>query len=179
MYYGEIKKFDIANGSGVRVSLFVSGCTHHCKNCFNEITWDFHYGKEFTDDTINEILEALKPSHINGLSLLGGEPMELSNQKGLYPLLLKVKELYPDKDIWCYTGYLYEDLLEGGKVHSTYTNEILNMLDIIVDGKFIEELKDIRLRFKGSSNQRIIDVKHSLKYNTIILSPLNEPRNSK
>lgn len=179
MYYGEIKKCDIANGIGVRVSLFVSGCTHHCKNCFNEITWDFNYGKEFTEDTINEIIEALKPSHIQGLSLLGGEPMELSNQEGLYPLLKKVKENYPDKTIWCYTGYLFEDLLEGGKVHHNYTDEILNMLDIIVDGRFIEELKDIRLRFRGSSNQRIIDVKQSLQKNKIILSPLNQSRNSK
>ena len=177
MYYGEIKKFDIANGSGVRVSLFVSGCTHHCKNCFNEVTWDFHYGKEFTDETIEEIIEALRFDHIQGLSLLGGEPMELKNQEGLYPLVKKVKELYPNKDIWCYTGYLYEDLLEGGRVCGPYTKDILNSLDIIVDGRFIEELKDIRLRFKGSSNQRIIDVKQSLEMNTIILSELNLPRN--
>ncbi len=177
MYYGEIKKFDIANGSGVRVSLFVSGCTHHCKNCFNQVTWDFQYGKEFTQDTIEEIIDALKLEHIQGLSLLGGEPMELSNQEGLYPLLKKVKEIYPDKNIWCYTGYLFEDLLKGGRAHGPYSDFILECLDIIVDGRFIEELKDIRLRFKGSSNQRIIDVKESLRLGTIILSELNEPRN--
>ena len=169
MYYGEIKKFDIANGTGVRVSLFVSGCTHHCKNCFNEVTWDFKYGKEFNDETIDEIIDALKLEHIQGLSLLGGEPMELSNQEGLYPLIKKVKEVYPTKNIWCYTGYLFEDLLDGGKVHGPFTKEILECLDIIVDGRFVEELKDIRLRFKGSSNQRVIDVQNSLKEGKIIL----------
>lgn len=169
MYYATIKEKDIANGTGVRVSLFVSGCTHHCLDCFNEIAWDFHYGEEFTQATIDHILDALSPSYIKGLTLLGGEPFEPSNQQGLLPLLRQFKEMYPDKDIWCYTGYLLTDLLADGMVHTAITHEILNAIDILVDGKFVAELKDIRLKFRGSSNQRVIDVQRTIFEKSIVL----------
>lgn len=169
MYYATIKEVDIANGTGVRVSLFVSGCTHHCPECFNEVAWDFHYGEEFSQETIDYILNALKPTHIKGLSLLGGEPMEPSNQQGLLPLLKQMYEMYPSKDVWCYTGYLFEDLQKGGKVHTDITDELLNYIDILVDGPFILAQKNIRLKFRGSNNQRIIDVKKTLAEKTIIL----------
>ncbi len=169
MKYATIKTVDIANGTGVRVSLFVSGCTHRCPECFNEIAWDFNYGQEFNQETIDLILKALEPSHIAGLTLLGGEPMELVNQEGLLPLLQQVRKMYPDKDIWCYTGYLYEDLLPGGKVHGPYSDEILSYLDILVDGPFILAQKNIRLKFRGSENQRIIDVKRTNKSRQIVL----------
>lgn len=169
MYYASIKEVDIANGTGVRVSLFVSGCTHHCRDCFNEVAWDFHYGEEFTEKTIEYIMNALKPSHIKGLSLLGGEPMEPSNQRGLLPLLRKFHELYPHKDVWCYTGYLLEDLKEGGKVHTEITDELLDDIDILVDGPFILEQKDIRLKFRGSDNQRIIDMNKTKELKTVVL----------
>lgn len=170
MYYGEIKKCDIANGEGVRVSLFVSGCTHHCPGCFNEATWDFHYGKEFTEETEKELLDALEPSYINGLSLLGGEPFEPENQKALVPFLRKVKERYPEKNIWCYSGYLYDSqLLSESRARCEYTDEMLSMIDVLVDGRFVESLKDITLVFRGSSNQRIIDVKKSLESGDVVL----------
>ena len=170
MYYGEIKKCDIANGEGVRVSLFVSGCTHHCLGCFNEATWDFHYGKEFTEETEKELLDALEPSYINGLSLLGGEPFEPENQKALVPFLRKVKERYPGKNIWCYSGYLYDSqLLSESRARCEYTDEMLSMIDVLVDGRFVESLKDITLVFRGSSNQRIIDVKKSLESGDVVL----------
>lgn len=169
MKYATIKTVDIANGTGVRVSLFVSGCTHRCPECFNEIAWDFNYGQEFNQETIDLILKALEPSHIAGLTLLGGEPMELVNQEGLLPLLQQVRKMYPDKDIWCYTGYLYEDLLPGGKVHGPYSDEILSYLDILVDGPFILAKKNIRLKFRGSENQRIIDVKRTNQSRQIVL----------
>ena len=170
MYYGEIKKCDIANGEGVRVSLFVSGCTHHCPGCFNEATWDFGYGKEFIGETEEEILKALEPEYINGLSLLGGEPFEPQNQKVLVPFLRKVREKYPEKNIWCYSGYLYDrELLEESRARCEYTDEMLSMLDVLVDGRFVERLKDITLVFRGSSNQRIIDVKKSLDAGEVIL----------
>ena len=169
MYYGEIKKCDIANGEGVRVSLFVSGCTHHCPGCFNQDTWEFDYGKEYTQETEKEILEALAPSYINGLSLLGGEPFEPRNQEALISLLRKVKERYPEKDIWCYSGYLFDkELLSESRARCEYTDEMLSMLDVLVDGRFVEALKDIRLVFRGSSNQRVIDVKKSLETGEII-----------
>ncbi len=178
MYYGEIKKFDIANGMGVRVSLFVSGCTHHCKNCFNEVTWDFHYGQEFTKETENQVIEYLKPSHVAGITLIGGEPMEQVNQRGLLPLVKRIKDIYPNKNIWCYTGYLFdEELLKPSRARCEVTDELLSYIDILVDGKFVEELKDVTLRFKGSSNQRIIDVQASLKKGEVVLSELNDPRN--
>ncbi len=170
MYYSEVKKCDIANGPGVRVTLFVSGCTHHCRGCFNEMTWDFQYGREFTEEDIDKLIKFLEPSYVAGLTLLGGEPMEYRNQQGLLPLLRKVKEAYPDKTIWCYTGYLYEkDILENFCGKWGETREMLSYLDVIVDGEFVEELKDISLRFRGSSNQRIIDVKKSRETGKVVL----------
>ena len=158
MYYGEIKKLDIANGDGVRVSLFVSGCRIHCPGCFNAMTWDFCYGKEFAQDTEKEIIEALEKDFISGLTVLGGEPFEPENQKVLAPFLKKVKELFPKKNIWCYSGYIYETelLAENGKAHTEVTEEMLSYIDVLVDGPFVEELKDISLVFRGSSNQRIL-----------------------
>lgn len=164
MNYGEIKKYDIANGEGVRVSLFVSGCTHHCKGCFNEETWDFNFGKPFTEETEAEIIKALSPDYIQGLSLLGGEPFEKKNQRVLLPFLKKVKDAYPHKNIWCYTGYLYDqELLQESRARCECTDEMLELIDVLVDGEFVEALKDISLAFRGSSNQRIIDVKRSLE----------------
>ncbi len=159
MNYGEIKKYDIADGPGVRVSLFVSGCTHHCKGCFNPETWDFAYGRPFTDETENEILDALAPSYITGLTLLGGEPFEISNQRTLLPFLRRVRAELPEKNIWSYTGYTLEtDLSEKGRAHCEVTDEMLSLVDVLVDGEFVESLKNISLRFRGSSNQRIIDL---------------------
>ncbi len=169
MNYGEIKKYDIANGEGIRVSLFVSGCTHHCKGCFNAETWSFCYGKPFTGDTEKEILEALSKTYIDGLSLLGGEPFEPQNQRVLLPFLKKVKECFPSKDIWCYTGYLFEEELQKeSRARCECTDEMLELIDVLVDGEFIEEQKDISLAFRGSANQRIIDVKSSLQSGSVI-----------
>ena len=159
MNYGNIKECDIADGPGVRVSLFVSGCRHHCKGCFNKETWDFGYGKPYTKETEDEIIRLLAPSYIQGLTLLGGEPFEPENQEELAGLLKRVRETYPDKDIWCYTGYLYDvDLSKGGKVYTEVTEEMLSYIDVLVDGEFIEEEKDVTLVFRGSRNQRIIDL---------------------
>ena len=157
MNYGTIKNYDIANGTGVRVSLFVSGCRHHCKGCFNSETWDFNYGNPYTKEVEAEILEALKPAYIQGFSLLGGEPFEPENQKELAGLLQKIKESYPEKNVWCYTGYLYDvDLIPGGKVYTEYTDKMLACIDTLVDGEFIETEKDLTLEFRGSRNQRIL-----------------------
>ncbi len=157
MYYGSIKKYDIADGPGVRVSLFVSGCRHHCKGCFNEETWNFRYGKPYTKETEEEIIKALEPGYISGFTLLGGEPFEPENQVELVKLLRKIREVYPKLNIWCYTGYLYDvDLIEGGKVFTEATEEMLSYIDTLVDGEFVEEKKDLTLKFRGSSNQRII-----------------------
>lgn len=170
MNYANIKKYDIANGPGVRVSLFVSGCTHHCPGCFNPETWDFNFGELFDSDVINEILEALEPSYIRGFSLLGGEPFEYKNQTGLLPLLKEIRNRFPNKDIWCYTGYNFEtDILEDMAKKWPETNEMLSYIDILVDGEFVEAKKDLALRFRGSSNQRIIQVQESLKQNKVIL----------
>ena len=170
MNYGNIKKYDIANGPGVRVSLFVSGCTHHCPNCFNPETWDFNFGKPFDSDVINEILEALQPSYIHGFTLLGGEPFEHKNQLGVLPLLKEIKNCFPNKNIWCYTGYDFEkDILGDMAKKWSETYEMLSCIDILIDGEFIESKKDLNLRFRGSSNQRIIKVQDSLKENKIIL----------
>ncbi len=176
MNYAAIKKTDIANGTGVRVSFFVSGCTHHCEGCFNKETWDFNFGKPFTDETESEIIEALKPSYIAGLTLLGGEPLEPCNQRVLTALLKRVRSIYPEKNIWCYSGYIFEkDILpEQGKAHCEVTDELVSMLDILVDGPFVLEKKNIMLKFRGSENQRIILVKESLKEGKTLLSPLNE-----
>ena len=164
MNYANIKKYDVANGVGVRVSLFVSGCTHKCKGCFNAEAWDFSYGKPYTEETEKEILQALSHEYIAGLSLLGGEPFEPCNQRVLVTLLRKFRDTYPKKTVWCYSGYtLDRDLVAGGKAHCEVTDEMLSMLDILVDGEFVESLKDLKLRFRGSSNQRIIDVKRTLQ----------------
>ena len=170
MYNGNIKKSDIANGPGVRVSLFVSGCTHHCKGCFNEETWNFKYGEPFTEKTEEQILNLLKPSYVSGLTVLGGEPMEYVNQKDLLPFLKKVRETYPKKTIWCYTGYVYEKDVLGRMVSKwKITKDILELIDVLVDGPFIEEQKDITLLFRGSSNQRLIDVPKSMKAGEVVL----------
>ncbi len=159
MNYMEIKRSDIANGPGVRVSLFVSGCTHHCKGCFNPETWDFDAGKPFDSLVEIEILNLLGRSYINGFTLLGGEPMEPENRAVLLPFLKKVRDKYPDLSIWCYSGYTFEELLKSG------ADDILEYIDVLVDGEFVLEKKDIRLPFRGSSNQRILDVKSSLSQN--------------
>lgn len=160
MKYANIKYYDISNGLGVRTSLFVSGCTHRCKGCFNEMTWDFNYGNDFTQETIEEILKSLEPGYIKGLTLLGGEPMELPNQRGLLPLLRQLKERFPQKDIWCYTGYIYESelLSPQGRAHCEVTDEFLSYIDILVDGEFVQELYDISLKFRGSKNQRLLQL---------------------
>ena len=169
MNYATIKKHDVANGPGVRVSLFVSGCTHHCKNCFNPETWDFCYGNEFTEEVQEEILTALAPSYIRGLSLLGGEPMEPANQKVLVPFLKKFWERYPEKNVWCYSGYvLDEELLKPSRARCEYTDEMLSMIDVLVDGEYVEDLKDLSIRFRGSSNQRLIDMKKTLAAGEVV-----------
>lgn len=173
MNYATIKYNDIANGLGVRTSLFVSGCTHRCKNCFNSEAWDFNYGSPFTLQVQNEIINSLKEGYIDGLSLLGGEPFEPKNQEALLPFLQRVKQEVPNKNVWCYTGYLFDkELLQNSRATTKYTLKMLSLIDVLVDGKFVEELKDISLTFKGSSNQRIIDVKKSLKENKVILYEL-------
>ena len=170
MYYCEIKKCYIANGPGVRVSLFVSGCTHHCKGCFNEETWSFEYGKPFTEETEEQILKLLEPSYISGLTVLGGEPMEYMNQEVLFPFLKKVKERFPEKSIWCFTGYVYEkDILHRMIPKWKYTKKMLEQIDYLVDGPFVMEKKNISLKFRGSSNQRIIDVKKTLETGEVVL----------
>lgn len=173
MNYGEIKNYDIANGEGVRVSLFVSGCTHHCKNCFNPETWSFEYGKPFSKETEDYIIECLSPDYIDGLSLLGGEPFEPQNQKVLLPFLRRVRSELPDKTIWCYTGYLFDkELLSESRARCEFTDEMLSMIDVLVDGEFVQALHDISLAFRGSSNQRIIDVQKSLETGEIKLHNL-------
>lgn len=170
MNYAEIKYCDVANGPGVRTSLFVSGCSHHCPGCFNEIAWDFNYGKPFTQDTIDSIIESLKPDYIQGLTLLGGEPFEYSNQKGLLPLVRQVRKVLPQKDIWCFTGFLFDkDITENMCKKWKETNELLSYIDVLVDGRFVEELKNLNLKFKGSENQRTILVNESLKSGNVIL----------
>lgn len=157
MYYGNIKSFDVADGLGVRVSLFVSGCRNCCSGCFNEATWDFKYGQEFTKETEDKIIEYLKPSHIQGFSLLGGEPFEEENQEVLAPFLERLKEVYPKKDIWAWTGYVWDrDLVAGGRKHTQYTDRMLKCIDVLVDGPFILEQKNLMLEFRGSENQRLI-----------------------
>lgn len=163
MNYGAIKETDIANGLGIRVSLFVSGCTHRCKNCFNPETWDFNYGTPFNAETEERIINLLSPAYINGLSVLGGEPLEPQNQRALYPFLKKVKETYPEKDIWIYSGYTFETEILSGKAHCEVTDFILSFVDVLVDGEFVEELKNIRLKFRGSENQRLINLPKSLE----------------
>lgn len=170
MNYATIKNNDIANGPGVRVSLFVSGCTHHCPGCFNEEAWDFAYGQPFTQETIDSILNMLKPAHIKGLTLLGGEPFEPQNQPAVVELLRQVKANYPEKTIWAYSGYLFDkDILAGRLGPREITDEYVSYLDVIVDGRFVQSKKNLSLRFRGSENQRLIDVKASLKAGEVVL----------
>jgi len=169
MNYADIKQYDVANGIGVRVSLFVSGCTHHCKGCFNKETWDFNYGKPFTREAIDRIIAFMEPSYVAGLTVLGGEPFEPQNQEAVLELLKQVKQEYPDKTIWCFSGYLFDkDIVEQMAKESETTRELLKLIDVIVDGEFVESLKNLKIRFRGSSNQRIICVKESLEKGEIV-----------
>ena len=169
MNYADIKVIDVQDGEGVRVSIYVSGCHFHCKGCHNKVAWDFNYGKEFTEKEIDFIIDAMGHSYIRGLSLLGGEPLELVNQQGLLPLVKKVKETYPDKNIWCYTGYDFEkDILNDMINKYDFTKELMSHIDIMVDGEFVEEQKLADLKFRGSTNQRKIDVQESLKLGRVV-----------
>ena len=170
MNYAEIKSCSIENGTGVRVSLFVSGCRHHCKECFNAETWDFNYGKPYTVETENLLLEQLAPDYIAGLTLLGGDPTEPENQRALLPLLQRMRKELPGKTVWAYSGYLYEDFLPGGRAYCEVTEEYLGLIDILVDGPFILEQKDISLLFRGSANQRIIDVPKSRACGDVVIT---------
>lgn len=170
MNYAAIKNCDIANGPGVRVSLFVSGCTHHCKGCFNAVAWDFDYGTPYTEDTEQLLLDMLKPSHIKGVTLLGGEPFEPQNQPTLLKFLKKMKQQFPDKTVWAYSGYLFDEHILPGKLGDPeITHQLISLVDVLVDGPFIETQKDLMLRFRGSSNQRIIDVQKSLPAGSVVL----------
>ena len=170
MYYGEIKNCDIANGVGVRVSLFVSGCTNHCEQCFQPQTWDFCYGQPFTAETEETLLAMLAPSYISGLTLLGGEPFEPANQRALLPFLRRVRETYPQKTIWSFSGFTYEELTTPGSyAHCEVTEELLTLLDVLVDGRYVAALHDISLRFRGSSNQRLIDMNATRQAGEIVL----------
>ena len=170
MNYAAIKNCDIANGPGIRVSLFVSGCTHRCLGCFNEVAWDFKYGEPYTQKTIDSILMMLKPSHVKGLTLLGGEPFEPENQPAILDLLRQVKTAYPEKSVWAFSGYLFDkDIMAGRLGPWEITKEYLSYLDVLVDGPFVLAKKDLSLRFRGSSNQRLIDVPTSLKENRVAL----------
>ncbi len=171
MNYAAIKKTDVANGPGVRVSLFVSGCTHGCKGCFNSEAWDFGYGNPYTVQTEAEILKALAPDYIRGLSLLGGEPLDPRNRKEVLSLVEKVRLSYPKKDIWCYTGYDYEkDLLPLAQQGEKTVSSLLQLIDVLVDGEFVEELKNLKLPFRGSENQRLIDVQETLRQKKVVLA---------
>ncbi len=171
MNYAGIKYCDIANGLGCRTVLFVSGCRNHCKDCFQPHTWDFHYGEVFDEKIQQEILDSLKPTYVKGLTLLGGEPFEPENQQALVPFVRKVREEYPDKDIWAFTGYIYDkDLIEGGHKYCEYTDELLSKIDVLVDGPFVAEEKDITLKFRGSRNQRVLDLKETRLAGKIVLA---------
>lgn len=170
MNYATIKENDIANGPGIRVSLFVSGCTHHCKDCFNSEAWDFDYGESFTQVQQDRIIKALDSEYKRGFSLLGGEPFEPQNQRELVGLLRRVKAEYPHKDIWCYTGYIFEELRDGtSRACTEVTGEMLKLIDFLVDGPFVAEKKNLSIKFRGSENQRIIDVKKSLEQGEVVL----------
>ena len=169
MNFATIKKRDIADGPGVRVSLFVSGCTHRCEGCFNEIAWDFDYGAPFTEAVQQELLEALAPDYIQGLTLLGGEPFEPQNQRALLPFLKRVREVYPQKNIWCYSGYTLDQLQGESRARCEVTDEMLAQLDVLVDGRFVLAKKNIRLRFRGSENQRLIDMNKTRETGEIVL----------
>ena len=169
MYYSVIKPVDIADGIGVRVSLFVSGCTHHCKGCFQPQTWAFDYGQPYTKETEEQLLSLLAPSYIRGLTLLGGEPMEPDNQRALLSLLRRVREELPQKDIWCYSGYTLEELKGDSRARCEVTDEMLSLIDVLVDGEFVMAQKDIRLRFRGSANQRLIDMHKTRAAGSVVL----------
>jgi anaerobic ribonucleoside-triphosphate reductase activating protein len=170
MNYAKIKNFDVSNGPGVRVSLYVSGCRNHCKNCFNPETWDFAYGEPFTKQVEDEIINDLKPDFIKGMTVLGGDPFEPENAKCLAPFIERVRAAYPDKSIWCFTGYDFvNDITAFKRVDKETTMRILSCLDVMVDGRFVEELKDLNLLFRGSSNQRIILVKPTLESGKVVL----------
>ena len=172
MYYGEIKDCDVANGEGVRVSLFVSGCTNHCEHCFQPQTWAFDYGQPFTEETEDRILSLLSPSYISGLTLLGGEPFEPENQRVLLPFLRQARAAYPEKTVWAFSGFTYEELLtQGSYPRCEATDGMLSLLDVLVDGRFEEARKDISLRFRGSSNQRLIDLNATRQAGEIVLLP--------
>lgn len=168
MRYGAIKKRDIANGIGVRVVLFVSGCTHHCKGCFQPETWSFDYGQDYTKATEDEILEALRPAFIDGLTLLGGEPFEPQNQAELIKLLRRIRKELPEKTVWAFSGYTFEELTGESRARCAVTDEMLSMVDVLVDGEFVEEKRNISLQFRGSENQRLIDVPNTLKSGQIV-----------
>ena len=170
MNYGEIKYCDIANGTGVRTSVFVSGCRNHCEDCFNRATWDFNFGKPFTKEVENEVIDTLKLSYIGGLSILGGEPFEVENQAGVLELIKRAKEEFPKKTIWIYSGFTYEELLNGSRAATPTAREILFLCDILVDGRFKKELKNISLKFRGSENQRIIDLKKTSASGEVVLA---------
>lgn len=168
MRYGAIKKRDIANGIGVRVVLFVSGCTHHCKGCFQPETWSFDYGQDYTQATEDELIEALRPAFIDGLTLLGGEPFEPQNQAELIKLLRRIRKELPEKTVWAFSGYTFEELTGESRAHCDVTDEMLSMVDVLVDGEFVEEKRNISLQFRGSENQRLIDVPKTLKSGQIV-----------
>lgn len=170
MNYAGIKYTDIANGLGCRTVLFVSGCRNHCKDCFQPHTWDFNYGEPFDEHVQQEILDSLAPVYVQGLTLLGGEPFEPENQMELVEFVRKVKAQYPKKDIWAFTGYVYDvDLIEGGRKYCEVTDELLSMIDVLVDGPFIAEQKDLTLKFRGSRNQRVLNMKETRKNSEIVL----------
>ena len=169
MRYGNIKKCDIANGVGVRTVLFVSGCTHHCKGCFQPETWDFSYGEPYTKETENEIVESLRPSYINGLTLLGGEPFEPANQRELVGLLRRIRRELPDKTVWAFSCYTWEELTGQSRARCEVTEEMLSMIDVLVDGEYMEEKRNISLRFRGSENQRLIDVPKTRETGAVVL----------
>ena len=169
MNYGAIKKCDIANGVGVRTVLFVSGCTHHCKGCFQPETWNFDYGERYTKETEDEIIESLRPDYVDGITLLGGEPFEPENQRELVKLLRRIKKELPQKTVWSFSGYTYEELTGDSRAVCEVTNEMLSMLDVLVDGEFVEAKKNISLRFRGSENQKLIDMNQTRKEGKIVL----------
>lgn len=170
MNYAAIKWHDISNGPGVRVSLYVSGCRNHCKGCFNRETWDFDYGEKFTEEVENKIINGLKPDYISGFTLLGGDPFEPENARVLAPFMKRLRAAYPDKSFWCFTGYdLDAELLSGKQADLSDVMDMLGTLDVLVDGRFVEEKKDLNLRFRGSSNQRIILVKPTLERDEVVL----------
>ena len=172
MNYATIKWTDIANGEGVRISLFVSGCTHRCKNCFNQVAWDFNYGDDFGVDVQNKIIKELSSNYIAGISLLGGEPLEPQNQEALLPFIRRIRAIYPKKTIWCYTGFVLDEetgALKEIHKNTPVTKTLISMFDVLVDGAYVEELKDIRLKFRGSSNQRVIDVQKTLQNGKVVL----------